>query len=192
MTAFHADHPSVMVDGSRDQGRLHQVDRWKAHRLKCTERAKKNRGGLEGLFARSRSAVRCSAIWASSAGVVTIRQCSEKRPHRSVIVTITPGQFQRRTSPVVAALMRSWGPPNFSTTTCRKAESVLPLPAIRGLWSLLLVDVEPYVEPSVSSYVPALRHRPTLPAILPTGSVATRPIPSRVTLYLYTTSRDHV
>ena len=61
--------------------------------------------------------------------------------------------------------------------------------ALEVWWSS---NVEPYVEPSVSSYVPALRHRPTLPAILPTGSVATRPIPSRVTLYLYTTSRDHV
>jgi hypothetical protein len=74
------------------------------------------------------------------------------------------------------------------------SRSVLPLPALRGLglcswWSS---NVEPYVEPSVSSYVPALRHRPTLPAILPTGSVATRPIPSSVTLYIYTTSRDHV
>ncbi len=68
--------------------------------------------------------------------------------------------------------------------------SVLPLPAIRGLglcswWSS-------NVEPSVSSYVAALRHRPTLPAILPAGSVATRPGPSSVTLYLYTTPRDHV
>ena len=64
--------------------------------------------------------------------------------------------------------------------------------AALGLCSWWSSNVEPYVEPSVSSYVPALRHRPTLPAILPTGSVATRPIPSRVTLYLYTTSRDHV
>ncbi len=50
---------------------------------------------------------------------------------------------------------------------------IRPLARLRlGLRSWWSSNVEPYVEPSVSSYVPALRHRPTLPAILPTGSAA--------------------
>jgi hypothetical protein len=74
------------------------------------------------------------------------------------------------------------------------SRAVLPLPALRGLglcswWSS---NVEPYVEPSVSSYVPALRHRPTCPLYFRPDLSRLRPIPSRVTLYLYTTSRDHV
>jgi hypothetical protein len=53
-----------------------------------------------------------------------------------------------------------------------------------GLRSWWRSNVEPYVEPSVSSYVTALR----CPLYFRPDSSD----PSRVTLYLCTTSRDHV